>query len=237
MSAVPELIVALDLPSARAALDLVDRLGDAVRWYKVGPVLHVADGPAVVRALRERGRSVFLDLKWHDIPSTVAGAVTAAREGGVALATVHLAGGARMLAAAVAARGAAGAPGDGLRLVGVGVLTSLDADGYAAVVGRPVPDVAAEQQRLVRLGVEAGLDGFVAAAPEAHAVRAAAGPRALIVVPGVRRVTDAAADQARTATPREAVEAGADYVVVGRPVTRAADPAREALALAAELRP
>ena len=224
-----ELVVALDLPGARAALALVDRLGEAVRWYKVGPVLHVADGPAVVRALRERGRQVFLDLKWHDIPNTVAGAVQAAVAAGVGLATVHLAGGGRMLEAAARARAG------GIRLVGVGVLTSLDAADYGAVVGRPAGDLAAEQQRLVQLGVAAGLDGYVSAASEARAVRAAAGAGAVIVVPGVRRASRAAGDQVRTATPREAVEAGADYLVVGRPVTGAADPVEEARATMAEM--
>jgi len=227
---VAELVVALDLPSAREALALVDRVGDAVRWYKVGPVLHVADGPAVVRALRERGRDVFLDLKWHDIPNTVAGAVEAAADAGVALATVHLAGGGRMLEAAAHARRS------GLRLVGVGVLTSLDAAALGVVLGRPVADLAEEQRRLVRLGMEAGLDGYVTAAAEARAVRALAGPGAVIVVPGVRRAVDAAADQVRVATPREAVEAGADFVVVGRPVARAAAPRAEALALVEVLR-
>jgi orotidine-5'-phosphate decarboxylase len=226
---VPELIVALDLASPRAALELVDRLGEEVRWYKVGPVLHVADGPAVVRALTDRGREVFLDLKWHDIPNTVAGAVEAAADTGVAMATVHLSGGARMLETAVHAR-------RGVRLVGVGVLTSLDASAFGAVIGRPVEDVAEEQVRLVRLGLAAGLDGYVAAAAEARAVRALVGSGAAIVVPGVRRAADAALDQARIATPRDAVAAGADYVVVGRPVTRAADPAAEARALLAEMR-
>ncbi len=224
-----ELIVALDLPAA-AALDLVDRLGDAVGWYKVGPVVHVADGPAVVRALRQRGKQVFLDLKWHDIPHTVAGAVAAAAAAGVALATVHLAGGRAMLDAAVRSRRGP------LRLLGVGVLTSLGAVDYGEVVGRPVGDMAEEQQRLVRLGVAAGLDGFVTAAGEARALRAAAGARALLVVPGVRRSGDPAADQVRTATPAEAAQAGADFLVVGRPIAGAADPRREALAMAAEAR-
>lgn len=225
-----ELIVALDLASPRAALELVDQLGDVVRWYKVGPVLHVADGPAVVRGLTDRGKAVFLDLKWHDIPHTVAGAVAAAADGGAAMATVHLTGGARMLEAA------AGARSGRIRLAGVGVLTSLDAAQFGAVLGRPITDLAQEQQRLVRLGIAAGLDGYVCAAAEARAVRALAGGGAAIVVPGVRRATDAAADQVRTATPREAAAAGADYVVVGRPVTRAADPAAEARALVEELR-
>ncbi len=228
--AVAELIVALDVAAAADALALVARLGDAVRWYKVGPVLYVADGPLVVRALRERRKDVFLDLKWHDIPSTVAGAVAAAGAAGVSLATVHLAGGAAMLAAAVAARAA------GLRLAGVGVLTSFDAPGYGAAVGRPVADLGEEQRRLVRLGTAAGLDGYVAAAAEARTVRSVAGPRALLVVPGVRRVADAAADQARTATPGEAAAAGADFIVVGRPITGARDPAREAAAIAQEAR-
>ncbi len=225
-----ELVVALDLASPLAALALVDRLEDAVRWYKVGPMLHVAGGPAVVRGLRERGKEVFLDLKWHDIPNTVAGAVDAAADAGVALATVHLSGGGRMLDAAVRARRA------GIRLVGVGVLTSFGAAEFGAVVGRPVTDLGQEQQRLVRLGMAAGLDGYVAAGAEARAVRALAGDGAAIVVPGVRRSGDASADQARTATPREAVDAGADYLVVGRPVTRAADPRAEALAFVKELR-
>ena len=225
-----ELVVALDLASPRSALALVDRLADAVHWYKVGPMLHVVDGPAVIRGLRERGKDVFLDLKWHDIPNTVAGAVDAAADAGVALVTVHLTGGARMLEAAVRARRS------GLRLVGVGVLTSFGAAEFGAVLGRPVADLGEEQQRLVRLGMTAGLDGYVAAGAEARAVRALAGDGAVIVVPGVRRATDAAADQVRTATPREAVDAGADYVVVGRPVARAADPWAEALALVEELR-
>jgi len=223
-----QLIVALDVATADAALALVDRLGASVRWYKVGPVLHVADGPAVVRALKERGKDVFLDLKWHDIPTTVAGAVAAAADAGVALATVHLGGGMAMLRAAVAARPA------GLRLVGVGVLTSLDAPAFGEIVGRPVADLADEQRRLVRLGAASGLDGYVAAAAEAGRVRAVAGARAVLVVPGIRRAADGAQDQVRTATPAAAAAAGADFIVVGRPITAAADPRAEAAAIAAE---
>jgi orotidine-5'-phosphate decarboxylase len=227
---VAELIVALDLASPRAALELVDRLGDVVRWYKVGPMLLLADGPSIVRGLTDRGMKVFLDLKWHDIPNTVAGAVQAAADAGVAMATLHLTGGPRMLEAA------AGARHGRLRLAGVGVLTSLDAAEYATVLGRAVADLSVEQQRLVRMGMAVGLDGYVAAAAEAPGVRSLAGGDAAIVVPGVRRAADAAADQVRTATPRQAVEAGADYLVVGRPVIRAADPAAEVRALAEELR-
>jgi orotidine-5'-phosphate decarboxylase len=226
---VAELVVALDLPTAADAFDVVARIGDAVAWYKVGPVLHVVEGAAVVRGLNERGKRVFLDLKWHDIPHTVAGAVAAAGAQHVALATVHLSGGAAMLEAAAAARTA------GLRLLGVGVLTSLDAPAFGGVVGRPVQDIGEEQRRLVRLGAAAGLDGYVAAAPEVPIVRAVAGRGALLVVPGIRRRGDAAADQRRTTTPAEAVAAGADFLVVGRPITAARDPRGEALAFAAEM--
>jgi orotidine-5'-phosphate decarboxylase len=228
---VAELVVALDLRRAREALALVDGLGRAADWYKIGSALYVSDGPAMVRELRDRGKRVFLDLKWHDIPSTVARAVVSAAEAGVALATVHLTGGPRMLEAAAAARSG------GLKLAGVGVLTSLGAEEYGGVVGRRVTDVAAEQCRLVCLGVAAGLDGYVAAAGEARAVRDAAGGRALIVVTGVRRARQDVADQARAATPREAAQAGADLVVVGRPITSAPDPGREAMAILEELKP
>ncbi len=231
----PSLVVALDVADPGHALGLVDALGDAVEWYKVGPVLHVADGPAVVRTLRAQGKQVFLDLKWHDIPNTVAGAVAAAARAGAALATVHLAGGAKMLEAAVASRAK-------LRLLGVGVLTSLGPDDYAGVVGRPVADLGQEQRRLVRLGVAAGLDGYVAAAAEAAAVRVVAGARTLVAVPGVRRSGgggregDGVLDQVRVATPSDAVGAGADFVVVGRPITGAPDPRAEALAVLEEMR-
>jgi orotidine-5'-phosphate decarboxylase len=226
----PDLIVALDLPP-EAALALVERIGDAVRWYKVGPVLHVAPGGgAVIGALKQRGKHVFLDLKWHDIPNTVAGAVAAAADAGVDLATVHLSGGPRMLAAACGARTGA------LRVIGVGVLTSLDAAALGRVVGRQVPDLAEEQRRLVQLGVEAGLDGYVTAAAEAREVRNVVGPGAVLVVPGVRRKGQGAGDQVRTATPREAVAAGADVLVIGRPITGAADPRAEARACLDEVR-
>jgi orotidine-5'-phosphate decarboxylase len=220
-----ELIVALDLPTGAAALRVVESVGDAVRWYKVGPVLFVAEGPSIVRDLVARGKRVFLDLKWHDIPTAVSAAVEQAAALGASLATLHLTGGRAMLRAAVDA--AAGR----LRLAGVGVLTSLDAQSYGEIVGRTVDDVGAELVRLARLGTAAGLDGVVTSPRELGALRAALGPRTLLVVPGVRRPGEAAGDQARTATPREAVAAGADLLVVGRPVTSAADPRSAALAI------
>lgn len=215
----PDVAVALDLPSTREALALVDLLGPLGTWYKVGPVLFVRDGPALVRELLGRGRQVFLDLKWHDIPTTVGGAVEAAAQLGVHLATVHLAGGRAMLDAAVQARG------ERLKLAGVGVLTSLDAARYAAVVGRPVDDTGHEQQRFAALAAEAGLDAMVCAAGEAGAVRTALGPDRWLVVPGIRRSEDRGGDQVRTATPRQAVAARASLLVIGRPVTQATDPA------------
>lgn len=221
--------MALDLARAAHALEVVDAIGPAVSWYKVGPPLFVSDGPRLVGQLLARGKRVFLDLKWHDIPSAVAGAVEAAAHLGVALATVHLAGGSRMLAAAVRARRS------GLRLVGVGVLTSLQSAEYGDVVGRSVDDLGAEQARLVRGAMGAGLDGFVVAVAEARLVRRLAGPEALLVTPGIRRASDAAGDQSRAASPKEAVRAGADLLVVGRPITGSADPLATVMAILGEM--
>lgn len=224
-----ELIVALDLPTGAEALRVVERVGDAVGWYKVGAVLSVAEGPAIVRELVARGKHVFLDLKWHDIPNTVGGAVEQAAALGVSLATLHLAGGPAMLRAAVQA--AAGR----LRLVGVGVLTSLDAHSYGEIAGRPVADVGAELVRLARMGIASGLDGVVTSPHEVRALRAALGPNALLVVPGVRRSGEAPQDQVRSASPRDAAAAGADLLVVGRPVTSAAEPRAVVLAILEEM--
>lgn len=211
-----EIIVAFDLASGREALALADRL-PGLRWAKVGPVLYVREGPTLVREFSQRGVRVFLDLKWHDIPSTVAGAVTAARELGVSLATVHCLGGRAMLEAAAQAAG-------DLPLVGVTVLTSHDAAGFGQVVGRGVPDVAVEVERLARVAVAAGLRGVVASGDEVGVLRRALGPDPWLVVPGIRLPGDAAQDQARTAHPADAVLAGATHLVVGRPITGARDP-------------
>jgi orotidine-5'-phosphate decarboxylase len=164
-----------------------------------------------------RGIRVFLDLKWHDIPSVVAGAVEAAQSQGVAMATVHTLAGRAVLAAA---RKAAG----DMALVGVTVLTSHAAGDFEAVVGRGVPDLGFEAERLARLAVAAGFRGVVASGHELALVRAALGPAPWIVVPGIRAPDDPAADQARTTTAHDAVDRGATHLVVGRPVTRAADP-------------
>jgi len=213
---VAELIVAFDLPSGREALDLAARLPD-LGWVKIGPMLHVREGPALVREFTARGVRVFLDLKWHDIPSVVAGAVEAAREQGGAMATVHTMGGPAVLAAAAQAAGA-------VALLGVTVLTSHSAGDFERVVGRGVPDLGFEAERLGRLAVAAGLRGVVASGHELALLRAALGPEPWIVVPGVRGPGDAADDQARTIAAPDAVRAGATHLVVGRPITRAADP-------------
>jgi orotidine-5'-phosphate decarboxylase len=213
---VAELVVAFDLTSGRAALDLADRL-PGLRWAKLGPVLYVREGPALVREFTARGVRVFLDLKWHDIPTTVAGAVTAAREIGVSLATVHCLGGRAMLDAAVAAAG-------DLPLVGVTVLTSHDAAGLAQVLGRGVPDLGFEAERLARIAVDAGLRGVVASGHELALLRSALGPDPWLVVPGIRLPGDSAGDQVRTVSPGDAVLRGATHLVVGRPITAAADP-------------
>jgi orotidine-5'-phosphate decarboxylase len=213
-----ELVVALDLPTGREALALAARL-PGLHWAKIGPVLYVREGPPLVREFAARGVGVFLDLKWHDIPSTVAAAVEAAGELGVALATVHTLGGAEMLAAA--ARAAAGA---NVALLGVTVLTSHDASGFERVLGRGVPDLSFEAERLARLALDAGLRGVVASGHELGLLREALGPTPWIAVPGIRAADEAAGDQARAITASEAVRRGATHLVVGRPITRAADP-------------
>jgi len=215
-----ELIVALDLPEAREALALVDRL-PGLRWAKVGPVLYLrgGGGPALVRELRARGIQVFLDLKWHDIPSTVSGAVAAVRELDVAMATVHCLGGRAMLEAAARA-----AAGSSLSLVGVTVLTSHDSVSFEQVLGRGIPDLGFEAERLARLAQQAGLRGVVTSGQAVGLLREALGADPWIVVPGIRLPDDGTDDQASTITPEEAVRRGATHLVVGRSITGARDP-------------
>src|SRR2546428_9080730 len=188
-----ELIVAFDLPSGREALALAARL-PGLRWAKIGPVLYTREGPAIVREFVARGLRVFLDLKWHDIPSVVAEAVAAAAGQGVAMATVHTLGGPAMLAAAAAAAG-------NVALVGVTILTSHDTAEVERVLGRGVPDLGFEAERLARLAVEARLRGVVASGRELALLRAVLGPDLWIVVPGIRELADSTADQRPTSTP------------------------------------
>jgi orotidine-5'-phosphate decarboxylase len=197
---------------------LLDRL-PALEWVKVGSILMTREGPDLVRELTARGLKVFLDLKWHDIPNTVAGAVTAAREIGVSMATVHTLGGRVMLEAAAVAAGGE------LPLVGVTVLTSHDPAGYASALGRNEADIPREAERLALVAAEAGLQGVVCSPQEVSLLRRRLGPGPRIVVPGVRRRTDAPGDQVRVATAKDAVANGATHLVVGRPVLQASDPA------------
>jgi orotidine-5'-phosphate decarboxylase len=212
-----ELVLGLDVPDRKSALALVDRL-PTLRWVKVGSILMTAEGPDVVRELVARGLQVFLDLKWHDIPNTVKGAVEAAGRLGVRMVTVHLLGGPAMLRAAAEAAGA------GMSVVGVSVLTSMDEAEYSHTVGRPSVRLLDEVARLARIGMAAGLSGVVSSPLEIDRLRTSLGAEALIVVPGIRRPSDAAGDQVRTATPSEAVRQGATHLVVARPVLLAADP-------------
>lgn len=216
-------IIPLDVPSLPEAFALVDRLGDQADFYKVGFELYTRGGPEVVQELVSRGKRVFLDIKLHDIPNTVAGAVAAASDLGVDLLTVHAAGGPSMLEAAAGAR-----TGD-LRLLAVTVLTSLSPDEMSTVWDREIRSVREEVGRLALLGRATGMDGVVASALEASWIRTHVGPDFLIVTPGIRPAGADRDDQNRVATPADAVRAGADYLVIGRPITRADNPA-EALA-------
>ena len=222
------LIVALDVPKAEAARALVDRLAGHVGMFKVGSQLFTAAGPELVREIVARGEKVFLDLKFHDIPNTVAGAVASASRLGVAFVDVHGLGGRAMMEAGVGAL-----PAMGTRLLAITVLTSHDEEslGEIGVNGSMADSV----RRLAQLAKEAGTDGVVASPHEVALVREACGAGFLIVTPGIRPAGSAKGDQARAATPAAALSAGADYIVVGRPITEAADPAAAADAIVREM--
>jgi orotidine-5'-phosphate decarboxylase len=217
------LIVALDTSSLAEAEALADRLAGAVRWFKIGPHLFTAAGPAAVAAILKRGQ-VFLDLKFHDIPTVVAAGVAAAARLGVSLCTVHALGGSVMLAAASRAGvdSAEGGSGKRMRVVGVTLLTSSDAATLSEVGFGESP--AAVTLRLAHLARAAELDGVVVSPLEAAAVRAACGRDFLLVSPGIRPRGVDPGDQRRTDTPAAAIAAGADMLVVGRAITRAGDP-------------
>ena len=211
-------IVALDAQALSDALRIVEVLGDSCDFFKVGSELFTAAGPEAVTALRARGLDVFLDLKFHDIPNTVRGAVQSASRLGAALVTVHASGGRDMLSAA--AEGA----GQRCRVLGVTVLTSLSSTDLALAWGREVNAVSDEVLRLAELVRTSGAHGIVCSAREAAVVRAEHGHTLELLVPGIRLDGGTAHDQARVATPSEAVAAGADYLVLGRAVTTASDP-------------
>jgi orotidine-5'-phosphate decarboxylase len=230
---VPELVVALDLPDAASALDMARALPGEC-WAKVGLELFTASGPEVVRGLANAGRKVFLDLKFLDIPNTVRGAVRAASRLGAAMADVHLLGGARMLDAALQGREDAASEGSARPLLlGITVLTSMGPGDL------PLPgagDPAGLVLDLARLAKAAGLDGVVCSGHEVAAVKAACGADFLCLTPGIRPAGEASGDQRRTMTPAQAVAAGADFLVAGRPVTKAADPTAAARAMLEQMR-
>ena len=212
----PVPIVALDFPAIHDALVLINELGPLCRIYKIGSELFTAAGPAGVARVRAEGCEVMLDLKFHDIPNTVAGAVASARELGVRIITVHATGGESMLRAAVAEAGSC-------ELFAVTVLTSMDAPTISGVWGRDPVEVSQEVVRLAALARFAGLSGVVASGSDVEAIKGALGPGFKVLVPGVRLAGSAAGDQRRVVTPGEASRLGADYVVIGRAVTAAAD--------------
>jgi orotidine-5'-phosphate decarboxylase len=216
--------VALDLPSFADAEALVTTLGSTCDFYKVGLELYAVDGPRVVDWLHAQGKDVFVDLKAHDIPNTVKGVARSAARLGARLLTVHAAGGARMLEAAVdGAGGVSTQQGGGCGILAVTVLTSFSGDEYAAAAGKAVPSVADEVLRLSALAEQAGCHGIVCSGEEVARVRAEC-PALWPLVPGTRLVGGAAHDQTRVVTPGEAQRRGARYVVVGRAVTAADDP-------------
>ena len=211
-----KIIVALDVPTREQALHLARQLSPHLGLFKIGLQLFIAAGPDIVRAVRELGSRVFLDLKLHDIPNTVGHAVESASSLGAEMLTIHLGGGRAMIESAVRA-----APPD-LLLLGVTVLTSSD---EATLCETGVPGAVGEQvTRLAGLGLEAGLRGLVASPHELRALRATHGEEVKIVTPGIRPAGTAANDQKRAMTPAEALRAGADYLVIGRPITAAPDP-------------
>jgi orotidine-5'-phosphate decarboxylase len=223
------LAVALDFPSAAEALNLVERLEGSCQWFKVGMELYYAAGNGFVETLRARGFNVFLDLKLHDIPNTVAGAVRSVTGVGASLLTIHAGGGAAMMAAAAEAAAVPGAP----RLLAVTVLTSMDAGQLAGVgvAGSPAEQVL----RLAKLAHGAGINGMVCSPEEVADLREELGPEAMLAIPGIRPAGSDVGDQRRVATAGEAIARGASMLVVGRPITRAIDPAAAARAILDEI--
>ena len=220
MTAIP--IVALDFPDAERAMTLVQVLDEKCRFYKVGSELFTASGADIIQWLRDTGCDVFLDLKFHDIPNTVAGAMRNVAKMGVRLATVHASGGSKMMKAAV------DAAGSDCGVLAVTILTSLDDAQLGEAWGRDRVDVENEVLRLAEMARSAGCHGIVCSGQEAHAVYSRHGSALKLLVPGIRLPGDSAGDQARIVTPAEAAEAGGSYLVIGRSITAAPDP-REAM--------
>ena len=218
--AADKIIVALDVATKAQALALVEQLRDKISFFKIGLQLYTAQGPEIVRAVLATGVKVFLDLKLHDIPNTVARAVESASSLGVQMLTIHLSGGSEMI------RAATGVRTNNMSILGVTVLTNAN-DQTLRETG--ISDTFDKQVvRLAKLGIENGIDGMVASPHEIKSLRAEFGDKIKIVVPGIRPSWSEPGDQKRFMTPREAIEAGADYLVIGRPITAHKNP-REAV--------
>jgi orotidine-5'-phosphate decarboxylase len=224
------LIVALDVSTAAAAQKIVAAVGDSALTYKVGMQLYTAVGPQIVRDLVAAGRRVFLDLKYHDIPNTVGAAVVEAEKLGVSMLTIHAAGSTKMVRAAVEAAKIR----PGLMVLAVTVLTSMDQHALETIGVRGSMEDSVV--RLATVALAQGCQGVVTSAREAFALRAQLGDRFAIVTPGVRPAGSSVGDQARIVTPAEAIASGASHIVVGRPITEAADPAAEARAILGQIR-
>lgn len=224
------LALALDLPNRDGALRLVESLGDDLAVVKVGLQLFIACGPSIVRELRERGLEVFLDLKLHDIPNTMAGAVGSLTSLDVALTTLHSTAGPSAIEATAAA-----AKDTGPALLAVTVLTSLSDEELGRVLGRAA-EAAVEVVRRAELALAAGADGLVASPREVRTLRETLGEEPLLVIPGIRPAGAATGDQSRVATPSSALRDGADLLVVGRPIRDAAEPRRALRAILDEMR-
>jgi orotidine-5'-phosphate decarboxylase len=220
-NAADKIIVALDVPTKKQALGLAEQLRKEISFFKIGLQLYTAEGPEVVRAVLASGAKVFLDLKFNDIPTTVSRTVEAAGNLGVQMLTIHLNGGSDMIRAAVAV------PKNELLILGVTVLTSVN-EGMLRETGIS-DEIDNQVLRLAKLGVARGVDGLVASPHEIKALRAEFGDKIKIVAPGIRPTWSEPGDQKRFMTPREAIDAGADYLVIGRPITKHSNP-REAVA-------
>jgi len=222
------LIAALDVDSSAEAFAIVEKIGPSVEWYKVGKQLFTRCGPELISGLKQRGKKIFLDLKYHDIPNTVAQAVRSAAAIGADMVNVHASGGPAMLAAAAAA-----AAECNVCLIAVTVLTSLDQQELKAIGIEDSP--AAQVLRLARLTQDSGLAGVVCSAHEIKQIKEACGEGFLTVVPGIRPAGASAGDQKRIMTPAQAAAAGASYIVVGRPILASPNPAQAAQAIQQEL--
>lgn len=229
-------IVALDVPNAAAARDLVQRLGASCDFYKVGLELFSAEGPSIVSWLRAEGKRVFVDLKLHDIPNTVRSAARSVARHGASLLTIHASGGGEMIAAAVAGA-KEGSPNGAApcEILGVTILTSLDGPAVAEAWGRPAVDVSAEVLRLAALVRANGAAGIVCSGHEAAAVYAAHGEQLGLLIPGIRLPGGETHDQRRVMTPQAAADAGAKWLILGRAVTEANDPAQAMATVTASL--